>query len=313
MDWGLYGKRHGRHFDPGLICHLSMAGVAEGRVVSVPWMPHELIEDQSSAVDEMARAVDSLGDIQAVGLGSLLAVVGSRGEALARRTEVPVTSGAAATTWAALQNTLRVLDASGEQSVALLGFSGTVGEALATALSDSGVRVTVGGVGAALARRAKGLGIEMTSIEEAVRAHRVVIGAGTTGGIVDPQVFNPDSILLDVALPSSLKKGPRPPGLLILAAEAMSLPEGWGRGFWGRLYHVLAGYGPSQIFACLAEPMVMAAHGIEKPFAQGRKLPLEQVKLFGAAATELGLEARLASGWRAVDTKRIIQIASHSG
>ena len=45
MDWGLYGKRHGRHFDPGLICHLSMAGVAEGRVVSVPWMPHELIED----------------------------------------------------------------------------------------------------------------------------------------------------------------------------------------------------------------------------------------------------------------------------
>lgn len=313
MDWGLYGSRHGRHFSPGLICHLRMEGVAEGRVMSVPWMPEELISDQSSAVDAMAEAVEALGEVDAVGLGSLLAVVGSRGQALASRTSVPVTSGAAATTWAALQNTLRVLEKTGQQKVALVGFSGTVGEALAAALAESGVAVTVGGVGGALKRRARALGMDMVEVEEAVREHQVVVGAGTTGEVIDPRWLRPQTALLDVALPSSLKPGPRPKGLLVLAAEAMELPEGWSRGFWGRVYHLLAGYGPSQVFACLAEPMVMAAQGRTQPYAQGRRLPLEQVHAFGAAALEMGLSARLAHGWRALDEERLEQIAAHSG
>ncbi|MEC7241509.1 MAG: hypothetical protein VXW32_09740, partial [Myxococcota bacterium] len=301
MDWGLYGSRHGRHFAPGLICELRMEGVAEGRVMSVPWMPEELISDQSAAVEAMAQAVEALGSVDAVGLGSLLAVVGSRGQALAGRTSIPVTSGAAATTWAALQNTLRVLERSGQNRVALVGFSGTVGEALATALTQTGVSVTVGGVGSALNRRATGLGMQMVSVEEAVRTHSIVVGAGTTGEVIDPRWLRPHSLLLDVALPSSLKKGPRPKGLLVLAAEAMELPEGWSRGFWGHVYHLLAGYGPRQIFACLAEPMVMAAQGRTQPYAQGRRLPIEQVHAFGAAAQEMGLQARLARGWKALD------------
>lgn len=313
MDWGLYGRRHGRHFSPGLICNLRMEGVAEGQVVSVPWLPEELIADQSSAVDAMAQAVQGLGEVNAVGLGSLLAVVGSRGQALAGRTSVPVTSGAAATTWAALCNTLRVLEATGQTAVALTGFSGTVGEALAASLSENGVSVTVGGVGGALKRRANNLGIEMVSVEEAVRSHSVVIGAGTTGEIIDPKWLRPHTVLLDVALPTSLKPGPRPKGLLVLAAEAMEIPAGWSRGFWGHVYHVLAGYGPSQVFACLAEPMVMAAQGRTEPYAQGRRLATDQVRAFGTAAGEIGLSARLARGWRALDEERLAQIKVHSG
>ena len=290
-----------------------MEGVAEGRVMSVPWMPEELISDQSAAVEAMAQAVEALGSVDAVGLGSLLAVVGSRGQALAGRTSIPVTSGAAATTWAALQNTLRVLERSGQNKVALVGFSGTVGEALATALTQTGVSVTVGGVGAALNRRATGLGMQMVSVEEAVRTHSIVVGAGTTGEVIDPRWLRPHSLLLDVALPSSLKKGPRPKGLLVLAAEAMELPEGWSRGFWGHVYHLLAGYGPRQIFACLAEPMVMAAQGRTQPYAQGRRLPIEQVHAFGAAAQEMGLQARLARGWKALDEAQLEQIGVHSG
>ena len=281
--------------------------------MSVPWMPEELISDQSAAVEAMAQAVEALGSVDAVGLGSLLAVVGSRGQALAGRTSIPVTSGAAATTWAALQNTLRVLERSGQNRVALVGFSGTVGEALATALTQTGVSVTVGGVGSALNRRATGLGMQMVSVEEAVRTHSIVVGAGTTGEVIDPRWLRPHSLLLDVALPSSLKKGPRPKGLLVLAAEAMELPEGWSRGFWGHVYHLLAGYGPRQIFACLAEPMVMAAQGRTQPYAQGRRLPIEQVHAFGAAAQEMGLQARLARGWNALDEAQLEQIGVHSG
>jgi predicted amino acid dehydrogenase len=155
--------------------------------------------------------------------------------------------------------------------------------------------------------------MDMVEVEEAVREHQVVVGAGTTGEVIDPRWLRPQTALLDVALPSSLKPGPRPKGLLVLAAEAMELPEGWSRGFWGRVYHLLAGYGPSQVFACLAEPMVMAAQGRTQPYAQGRRLPLEQVHAFGAAALEMGLSARLAHGWRALDEERLEQIAAHSG
>jgi len=276
-----------------------------GEVISVPWMPHELVEDQSAAVDAMAQAVDLLEEDTSIGLGSLLAVVGARGEALAQRTGLPITTGAAATSWTAIQNCLRVLEYSGETEVALLGFSGTVGEAVAEGLVSSGVTVFAGGRGRALARRAEDLGVTLTSIEEAVRGRRVVVGAGTTGGILEPSYLEPHAVLLDVALPSTLKRGRIPKGVVQLAGEAMSLPKGWKRGFWGRLYHVLGGYGPSQIFACLAEPMVMAAHGIREPFAQGRRLPIDRVQAFGEAASALGLEARLASGWRAFDPARL--------
>ena len=138
LQWGLYGNRHGREFRSGRICLLEMPGVARGEVISLPWMPSELIEDQASAVDKMAELVEDLEDVRAVGLGSLLAVVGSRGEALAQRTEVPITSGAAATTWAALKNTLSVLEATGETSVAMVGFSGTWGRLLVRRLEKLG-------------------------------------------------------------------------------------------------------------------------------------------------------------------------------
>jgi len=313
LDFGLYGSRHGRDFDAGRICEVSMPGAAVGEIISVPWMPHELLEDQSSAVDAMAEAVDALSGVSAVGLGSLLAVVGSRGEALASRVDVPITTGAAATSWAAIENTLQVLDWTGEKSVALLGFSGTVGETVAAGLKRAGVEVTATGRGRALARRAEEMGVGFTSIQEGVSSHKVVVGAGTTGSVVEPQWMQTNSVLVDVALPSSLKKGERPTGLLILAGEAMDLPKGWRRGFWGRIYHLLAGYGPHQIYACLAEPMVMAAHGIDEPFAQGRKLSLEKVDVFSEAAQDLGLEARLASGWKSVEKKHFAHIQGGVG
>ena len=304
MDWALYTRKHGRHFQAGRICSLEMKGVAMGEVVSVPWLPQELIGDQSGGVEAMASAVEQLKDVQAVGLGSLLAVMGARGEALAERCEVPITTGAAATSWAAIENTLQVLERTGETEVAVLGFSGTVGEAVAEGLASAGVKVVVGGKGKALARRAEGMGIGFSSIEEAVRGRRIVVGAGTTGGVLEPGFLQPHSVLLDVALPSTLRVGPRPKGLIVLAAEAMNLPEGWRRGFWGQVYHLISGYGPSQIYACLAEPMVMAALGIETPFAQGRRLPISQVQAFGEAAKSLGLSARLASGWKLVDSQQ---------
>ena len=286
--------------DPGLICQLEAPELAQGRVVSVPLLPQEMMEDQEFALEQMVLAVEAAGPVAAVGLGSLLAVVAGRGEALAQRVGVPVTTGAAATAWAAARNTVSVARARGLERVAVLGFGGVVGEGVARLLVEEGLDVVAAGRGRGPLRRAEALGIGLLSEEEAVQGCKLVVGAATTGGTLRPDLLEEDTVLLDVALPSTLAPGTRPRGVLVLAGEALALPEGWLRGFWGCLYHILSGYGPTQIYACLAEPMVMAATGRTEPFSLGRHLEKEDLNDFARAAEELGLVPRLAQGWKEV-------------
>ena len=77
------------------------------------------------------------------------------------------------------------------------------------------------------------------------------------------------------------------------------------RGGWGGLYHLLAGYGPSQVFACLIEPLVLALSKREAPYSIGRTLDPAAVQAFGVAAQAAGFVPRLATGWRAFSPDRI--------
>lgn len=279
----------------GRLCRLGIPGMVDGEVVSIPRLPEQLLTDQDDALEQMVRAVEAQDPApDAVGLGSLLAVVAGRGTALAERVTPPVTTGAAATTWAALGNTLEVLERTRERRVAVLGFGGTVGQALAQALVEAGVEVTVGGKGRKLERQAAKLGVPIADDPEAVRGHRVVVGAATTGGTLEPSALEPDTVLLDVALPPTLKPGPRPPGVRVLAGEAVELPSGLRRGVFGRPYQLIAGYGLRQLYACLTEPMLMAAQGRTEPFAQGRRLSPQAIEAFAEAARRVGLKPRLA-------------------
>ena len=176
-----------------------------------------------------------------------------------------------------------------------------MGEAVARLLQEAGLDVVAGGQGRGPERRAEGLGIPLLSPEEAVRGHKIVVGAATSGGGLSPNALEEGTVLLDVALPSTLGPGPLPRGVRVLAGEAMELPDAWQRGFWGWLYHLISGYGPSQIFACLAEPLVMVATARDRPFAQGRSVRVEDLSDFAEGASSLGLKPRLAAGWRRVE------------
>ncbi|HJN77280.1 MAG TPA: hypothetical protein QGF58_25365 [Myxococcota bacterium] len=281
---------------PGELCRFSVPG-AEGVVISIPRMPAFLLENQDEAQRMMAEAVAGL-EVDAVGLGSLLAVVAGRGESLAAEVDVPVTIGAAATSWAAIENTLAVCAGLGVEEVAVLGFSSAVGHAVAVSLKDAGLSVVAGGRGAALVRRAEALGLPCVDDAVAVAGKRVVVGAATTGGTLDGMALEPNTVLLDVALPPTLRPGPRAAGVRVLAAEAVELPEGWAKGFWGAIYHVVSGYGPSQVYACLLEPMVLAMSGRTRPYSLGRRVAPEDLVDFADNARQLGLEPRLAEGWR---------------
>ena len=275
---------------PGELCRLGVKGRVDGQVISVPRLPEHLLTDQEAALDAMERAVDFAGPVDAVGLGSLLAVVAGRGASLAERVSVPVTTGAAATSWAAVRNALDLLDGR-DQPVAVLGFSSVVGLQVAGALREHGVTVVAGGSGKALARKASKIGVELMDERTAAGSADLVLGCATTGGTLEASALRAGATLLDVALPPTLKPGPRPRGVRVFAGEAVELPAGWTRGVWGRLYHVFSGYGLRSVYACLLEPMVMALQGRREPYALGRRVDLRG---FTEAAQELGLKPRLA-------------------
>ena len=297
LRMGMVVGLSGKGGPPGKICDLSVDGVVHGEIISVPWTPQELLEDQDGAVEAMVTAVEQLEGVTAVGLGSLLAVVGSRGQALAGQVSVPVTTGAAATAWAAIGNAEVVAKSRGNNRISVIGFGGAVGRVVAEGLADKGFEVIAGGVGVRLEREAAKIGVQLMSPESAAGASQVIVGASTTGGILEPSVLQEGAILLDVALPPTLKAGALPSGAKVLPGEAVTLPDGWRRGFWGTLYHWLSGYGTDQIFACLAEPMVMSVTGRSAPFSLGRRVTLADVEEFAEAVNCLGLTPRLPEGW----------------
>ena len=282
------------------VCRLRLGDVAEGVVMGIPMDPHQLLEDQERALARMERAVALAGRLDAVGLGSLCAVVAGRGQGLAERVTPPVTTGAAATAWALWRNTHTLLEAQPGACVAIVGSAGPVGSAVAALLRSDGVSVRVDH-----ARTARRLGLEkLAGVEEAVAGAQIVVGAGPTGASLPAEAVRPGAVLIDVAIPDTLVGRPAP-GVRVFAGEAVVPPAEWHAGGWGRVYQVLAGYGPTQVYACLIEPLVVAVDGRSEPYAQGRRLKPDTVLAFGEAAEALGFRPRLARGWRGVPGRQL--------
>lgn len=271
-------------------------GDIEGDILAVPLDPEQMLVDQGRAVARMERVVRTWTAhrrYEAVGLGSLCAVVGGRGTALADRLAMPVTTGAAATAWALWRNVAAVADSRGITGpIAVLGSSGPVGRAVAALLAEEGRLVRVD-----TRRGGKGLSVEVCrDVGDAVHDAPLIVGGGPTGGTLDPALVRPDAVMVDVAIPGTFASPP-PPTVEVLAGEAVAVPSALTRGGWGALYQVFAGYGPWQLFACVIEPLVMVAEGRTKPYALGRKLTPQTVRDFGDAAARLGFRARLARGF----------------
>jgi predicted amino acid dehydrogenase len=215
-------------------------GDIEGDILAVPLDPTQMLVDQSRAVARMERMIrvwDDHRGYQAVGLGSLCAVVGGRGTALADRVSVPVTTGGAATAWALWRNVSAVADARGITGpIAVVGSSGPVGRVVAALLAEEGRHVRVDS-----RRGGRGASVEVCrTIEDTVADAALVVGAGPTGSTLDPSLVRPDVLMVDVAIPATFA-GPPPESAEVYAGEAVGVPTALSRGLWGGLYQVLAG------------------------------------------------------------------------
>lgn len=256
--------------DVGQYCRLGFDDV-EGVIMGIPLLPDELLADQSQALVAMERAVQLAAPVGVVGLGSVLAVVAGRGQALQEACGLPVTTGNVATAWAAFDIATRAARERNQGRIAVLGGRTGVGKVLAELL------------------RAE---FDVTVDPPDLAAHPFLVGAHTSGQFIAPDALAPGAVLVDVSLPRTLSGRPRA-DTTVYAGESVALPPGWRRDGWGVLFHLLAGYGLNSVYACLLEPLIAARLGRSEPFAQGRRVEAEAVRAFGKAASAAGFVPEL--------------------
>lgn len=265
-------------------------GEVRVHVVAVPDLPDALVASQQRALDlqlAAARIAERAG-ARVIGLGSALAVVAGRGSALADRTPLPVTTGQAATAWTCAALTRLV---AADVPIGILGFAGTVGEAVAAALASTH-RVHVDATTPAAVRRAHALGARVGTPDEVLASSAVLVAARPTGPSLDPRALPAGVTVIDLANPPTLAPGPRPPGVVELAGETLGWPGAVRGGTWGGLWRFFAGYEHGSAYACLAEPIAAAALGTSG-WSGGRRLTPEAVSACGEALGSLGFTPRL--------------------
>lgn len=267
-----------------------------GILYGVPLLPRPLMEDQERSVALIREAVRCLGEegADAVGLGGLCAVVGSRGRAVGEGSTLPLTTGNHLTAWAALRSfekATAALDVPTDEAVLVVGAPGPVAVAVAEQLARVGraVRLAVksgrGAIGAIVDRHP---GIELVSLSEALPEASLIVSASSGGGAFSLQALRPGALAVDVARPRDIVVREARSDVLLLDGEMVSLPPGSRLDTISRIYSRLVGQRDTHVFACFAAPMLLAASGVPQPIPGGRFMDVEKVESLGSLAEEQG-------------------------
>ncbi len=281
--------------------------VCSGRVVGIPTMPEIMLAEQSKTVDMMQCAIEQLADgSDLIGLGALCAIVGLRGQELARRIDTPVTTGNALTCWTACETTGRLFEIMRQsprfrRRILIMGLPGTIAKAITETLARRGLPVEVFHTSypKTLVRfldrleADTGQPIKRWSVlEDALREKGIVVGAGSIGKELADVDLRPGTAVVDVAQPLDTTPAQRArEDLLVVEGELIALPRATGAGwmsFWSSLYNLIVGQDDRHVFACLAEPMVLCMEQTAVSFSLGRRLSAAQVEEIGAMATRHG-------------------------
>jgi len=295
-----------------------------GRVFTIFLTPEQLLENQARAVDLVVQACRQAKEwgAEVVGLGTMTAVVGSRGEEVNAQSPIPATTGNSLTVYTTLKELQEVVDRLQidlyRQKVVVVGFPGSIALAVTRALLNDGLKlIAVGRSNTHFTQRFLAdlddtvkKNIEVTrDLSHALNRGRIIFCATSSGNIIDPDRLQPGSVVFDIAQPRDvIKKKKKREDVLIIDAGTVCLPKtegtafhyvslpflssisvpirvGYSRGFF--IYNY-SGLGPYYIPSCLAETIILALEERRESFSLGRKLDLEKIKEIGALGEKHG-------------------------
>ncbi len=249
-----------------------------------PLLPIQMVTAERAAISKVLAAIERANDLgcKIVGLGGFTSIIGSGGLEIAKRSNVPVTSGNTYTAAVIIQSVRKaaaVLDLDlSEARVAVIGATGDIGSACVRELVKScGSMVLVARNEKRLERLLCTLNVDSHRVEvnrrpsEAAASADIVItvtSAVTT--ILDPEALKTGAIVCDASYPANILKEIRGvrDDLLVYEGGIVEWPGLWeqvpvGNPFWRF-------NAPVGVHGCFAETLLLALENLYSTYSIGR-------------------------------------------
>jgi fatty aldehyde-generating acyl-ACP reductase len=279
----------------------------EGWLIACPVTPKRMLElplhVAYNKILQTARLAERLG-ARILGLGAFTSVVGDAGITVSQRLSIPVTTGNSLTIAVAVQAALaaaRRMDLDPAHcTVAIVGASGSIGQACAQLLAQSFPRLLLIGRQASrlseVRKRVEGIGAFATVATDvaAISQADVVLTVTTAlDPIIEPGHLKPGAVVCDVARPRNVSRCvvDQRDDVLVIEGGVIEVPGEPDLGF-------NFGFPPGKAYACMAETMLLALEGRYECYTIGKEISLQRVEEMAQLAAKHGFRL---SGFRSFE------------
>jgi len=274
-----------------------------GYLVSCPLMPRQMLEAETETVVgrllEASRIARRLG-AGIMGLGGYTSIVGNKGQLVAARAPIAVTSGSAGTAWAACTGLLEMARRRGVDSrkatLAIIGATGSIGSLCSWNLATTVGRLVIA------ARRAgplaelreslkQGLGIEARVAADAHDAARdadlMIVTTSAPQSLLTVAELKRGAVVCDVSVPANIDvTDSNRADVVVFEGSRVKLPG-------SPKFGVDISTEPGVAYACMAETMLLTLEGRYESFSIGDRLDPAKVGQIDAMAKKHGFEVHL--------------------
>jgi predicted amino acid dehydrogenase len=313
------------HMPPMVYCKMSnivspTGAEAEGWLISVGGTPREMLsrspEFTYRRLLHASKIAEKMG-AQIMGLGAFTKVVGDAGITVARRSDLPITTGnsysASGALWAAADAMRRMglltINKHNKKVAAktmVIGASGSIGSVSARLLAMSFDEVYLAGrtlskldeLKASILKETPGAKVFTTIDYNQFLGDMDMIVTSTSGAgkeILDIMQVKPGCVITDVARPLDLPASDvaKRPDVLVIESGEIDLPT--------KVKGLKSiGLPPNVVYACLAETIVLALEGRFEVFTVGRDTEWEKVKEIYKLGLKHGMKLAAISGVKGV-------------
>lgn len=268
-----------------------------GWFVAAPYTPRRMLEIPERLVYDKivqtGRLAEKLG-ARILGLGAFTSVVGDAGVSIARRLDIPVTTGDAYTVAVAVKalfeaGRLMGIDPATSHT-AIIGATGAVGSACSQLAAEEVAHLSLVGRREdaldALRERCEGKKAYITTSTTLDSLHNADLIMSVTSAIstiIEPQHLKPGAVVLDVARPRDVSRrvAAERKDVLVIEGGMVEVPGPVN-------FNFNFGFPPGRSYACMAETMALALEGRFEDYTLGRDIEAARIREIDEIATRHG-------------------------
>ena len=260
VEWAI------KHKKPYLIKKFHLNSV-DGYFVGVPLTSSQLVHlDKKFVLDRLLQACNKASDYGAeiVSLGGYTAISSNQGQDLVGKVDIGLTTGRAYTVAVVMEQVKPYLRK--ESVVAVVGAEGSIGRACTK-----------------LAKKYDLIKVTRENFNEVYKADIVITASSDIAQIIDSARLKKDCVVCDAAKPSDLANRINRKDITIINGGLVKLPTPVDFGFDFDCPK-------NTVYACMAEPMILALEGRKGNYCIGRDIDLEMVNEIGRLGKKHGFE-----------------------